>query len=417
MAEAHALTRSPRARRLLTNLLLSIVTVVATLAALEGLLRLSSRRPTINQAETRAQWIEPDPVLGWRKRPGVRVTYRQPEYTVEVATNSRGLRGPERPYEAPDTFRILALGDSFVEAHGVPFESTLTQRLEATLSRPACPVEVLNGGTQGYSTDQEYLFYLSEGVRYSPRVVVLFFYYNDVLYNARSTYFGMSKPRVTIEDGRLVPPSAPVSAAIASHSPASEAEPPHEEEAATPVLERSRLFVWARERLRRGAPRAYNSLAALGLWEPISVRTPFIEIKVYRRDKVIPEIEEGWEMTGHLLEALARDTEARGAAFLVAYVPARMEVHDADWELTRIKFGIDDERWDRRRVVTRLEEIARVAHFPLLDLTPALRKADGMLGGPYYRADLHWNARGHGVAAAEVEALLRRASWLPPCAR
>jgi hypothetical protein len=34
----------------------------------------------------------------------------------------------------------------------------------------------------------EYLFYVSEGVRYSPRVVLLFFYYNDVLYNDRDHF-------------------------------------------------------------------------------------------------------------------------------------------------------------------------------------------------------------------------------------
>ena len=402
-------------RRLAANVLLSILSVLATLAALEGLLRLS-RRPTVSEEETRGHWIEPDPLLGWRKRAGARATYRRPEYTVEVATNGHGLRDRDRSYDARGSYRILALGDSFVEAHGVPFESSVTQGLEKSLSRAGCPVEVLNGGTQGYSTDQEYLFYLEQGARYSPQVVVLFFYYNDIVYNARSMYFGMSKPRLTIREGRLVRPTESVAPARSRAVLADGGET--EEEVDKPFLESSLLFVTIRNRLRRGAPRAYNALSSLGLWPPISVRAPFIEIKVYRRDKVIPEIEEGWEMTGRLLESLARETEARGAAFLVAYVPARMEVHDADWELTRFKFGMDDERWDRRRVLSRLEEIGRAARFPVLDLTPALRKADrGMLGGPYYAGDLHWNARGHAVAAAEVEGFLRRASWLPPCAR
>jgi hypothetical protein len=418
VAEVRILTGSPRARRLLANLLLSMVSFLATLAALEGLLRLRARRPTINEAETRLQWIEPDPLLGWRKRAGGRATYRRPEYTVEVVANSQGLRDRERPYEARESFRILALGDSFVEAHGVPFESMVSQRLERSLSRSACPVEVINGGTQGYSTDQEYLFYLSEGARYAPRVVVLFFYYNDVLYNARAVYFGLPKPRLEIREGQLLP-SGPLPASAPRSLPTGEAlEPARNAGSDRSFLDGSLLVTWTRDRLRRGAPRAYNSLAALGLWQPIAVRTPFVEIKVYRREKVIPEIEQGWEMTGHLLESLAREAEARGAAFLVAYVPARMEVHDADWELTRIKFGMDDERWDRGRVLSRLEEIGRAARFPVLDLTPALRRADRrILGGPYYAGDLHWNARGHEVAAAEVEAFLRRSSWLPPCAR
>ena len=50
----------------------------------------------------------------------------------------------------------------------------------------------MNGGTAGYSTDQEMLFYETEGHRYQPRVVVLFFYYNDVVYNDRQEFFGRS---------------------------------------------------------------------------------------------------------------------------------------------------------------------------------------------------------------------------------
>lgn len=408
-------------RRHLANLILAVASGLVTLLVIEAALRLYQgwRRP-VSEAETRLQWIEHDPLLGWRKRPGARATYRRREYTNDVTTNSHGLRDKERAYDAPPrAFRILALGDSFVEAYGVPFGSTLTQVLEAGLSRSACPIEVLNGGTQGYSTDQEYLFYLSEGVRYSPRVVVLFFYYNDVLYNARSVFFGMPKPRFEVREGRLVPPSGPVPKPPRAPAPGTEAAEPAGAVQSAPagLLERSALLLWVRERLMGAAPRAYNSLAALGFWSPIPVTAPFVEIKVYRRHKVIPEIEEAWQMTGRLLEAMARDVEARGARFAVAYVPARMEVRDADWELTRLRFGLDDERWDRRRVLARLEEIGRTGRFPVLDLVPALRKADrGILGGPYYDVDLHWNARGHRVAAAELEAFLRREGWLPPCA-
>ena len=98
------------------------------------------------------------------------------EYTVEVAINSHGLRDPERGYETPaGTARILALGDSFVEGYSVSLPETATQVLESALGRAGCPAEVINGGTAGYSTDQELLFYETEGHRYKPRVVVLFF--------------------------------------------------------------------------------------------------------------------------------------------------------------------------------------------------------------------------------------------------
>jgi hypothetical protein len=92
-------------------------------------------------------------------------------------------------------------------------------------------------------------------------------------------------------------------------------------------------------------------------------------------------------------------------------------VNDRAWRLTRERDGMDDQGWDRGLVARRLEEIGRVLGLPVLDLTPALRRADrGLLGGPYYIYDGHWNARGHRVAAEEVERFLREQAWLLSCA-
>src|SRR5262249_20868380 len=155
--------------------------------------------------------MEYDPHMGWKHRPLARATYHRREYTTEVATNSHGLREVERAYVAPGRFRVLALGDSFVEGYTVPYEQTVTHVLETALTRPACPVDVLNAGTAAWSTDQEYLFYRDEGVRYRPQVVLLFFYYNDILSNTIANYFGSPKPLMARgADGRMVLTNDPV---------------------------------------------------------------------------------------------------------------------------------------------------------------------------------------------------------------
>jgi hypothetical protein len=322
--------------------------------------------------------------------------------------NGQGLRDRERRYAAaPGVFRVLALGDSFVEGYTVPLEDTVGQVLERDLTGPACPVEVINGGTSGWSTDQEYLFYVDEGARYAPRVVVLFFYYNDVLFNDRDNYFGRPKPLLVPGDGGLkvvnepVPPPRPRPAVTDEHGTREEG---------------SALMNAFRDRLRLGAPRVYDALAGLGLWSPLGGSEPGEEMRVYKAGPT-PRIDGAWASTGRILEALARETAARGARLLVAYVPNRMEVRDRDWELTRRAYAMDERGWDRGLPLRRLRAIGDSAGFPVVDLTPALRRADAsLLNRTYFTYDPHWTALGHRVAAAEVAQSLRGRGWAPACA-
>jgi len=404
-------------RPLLANLGLLAVSLALTLLALEAFARVALRgRGGGKERDEASSYMEWDAHRGWRHRAGARATYHRREYTTEVAINAHGLRDPERDYAAPPgTFRVLALGDSFVEGYTVPDAETVARVLERTIAAPGCPAEVLNAGHAAYSTDQEYLFHRDEGVKYHAQVVLLFFYYNDVLANTSSNYFGSPKPLLEKRDGRLVLTNDPV--------PRPPAPDPSASASAVPRPPRTLLgsvgLEWARDRLARGAPRAYNALARLRLWEPLGGDT--VEkgdsLRVFKRRRQ-PDVEEAWTRTGDIVEALAREAEANGSRFALVYVPSRMEVSDRDWELTRLSYGMQEGVWDRGLVAARVAEMGRLAGVPVLDLTPALRAASGGLGGePYLLYDGHWNARGHRAAGEAVAAFLRARGWLPACAR
>jgi hypothetical protein len=395
-----------RLRPALANLALAAAAVGCVLLVLEGALRVVRARQGAGKEDaTLDRYSEHDPVLGWRKRPGARATYNRREYRVEVVINRLGLRDPERALEAPGTFRILALGDSFLEGYSVPLEATVTQDLERSLAAPGCPVEVINGGTSAYSTDQEYLFYREEGHRYGAGVVALFFYYNDIYFNTVGSYFGSPKPRLSFKGPRPEPRREVQEPEPAEERPA-EPEPPPSGSA---------LLAFVRERLERGAPNAYSALAGMGIVDPIRVVPPRTELKVYKR-KPTTEIEKAWEATQRILEALRDETTSHGARLVVVYVPSRMEVSDRDWALTRIRYGLD-EKWDRGLVKERLAGITGPAGIPLLDLTPAMRGEEGLFSGPYYRYDGHWNAIGHRTAARELGRFLGVLGSLPACSR
>jgi lysophospholipase L1-like esterase len=387
---------------------LALASTLLVLGVLEVAARVARGRQGGGREEnTIALYTEHDPRLGWRKRPGARASYRRREYSVEIQVNGRGLRDRERRYEpSPGVFRVLALGDSFVEGYTVPLEDTVGQVLERDLAGPSCPVEVVNGGTSGWSTDQEYLFYIDEGSRYAPQVVVLFFYYNDVLFNDRDNYFGRPKPRLVLRETGLEVANEPVPGPRPRDNTLTRADQDEEGSA---------LVSFIRERLKRGAPRAHDALAALGLWPPLGGSEPGEEMRVYKTGPT-PRIDGAWASTGRILEALARDTATRNARLLVAYVPNRMEVRDRDWELTRRAYAMDDRGWDRGLVLRRLRAIADAGGFPVVDLTPALRRADAsLLERAYLTYDPHWTALGHRVAAAEVSRFLRERGWVPGC--
>jgi hypothetical protein len=402
-----------RRRQLLLNLGLAAGSVFVCLLALEAFARVALSGGGGKERDEASQYMEHDPHRGWRHRPGARATYRRREYTTEVAINARGLRGADRGYAAPPgTLRVLALGDSFVEGYTVPEDQTVTQALEASLHASSCPAEVLNAGHAAYSTDQEYLFYRDEGVKYSPQVVLVFFYYNDILSNTIANYFGSPKPLLEAqgETMRLTNEPVPRPAPPDPRQAGARAQPR--------TLKGSVALEWLRDRLARGAPRAYNTLAALRLWEKLGGDTveKGDQLRVYKRRRQ-PEIEAAWTQTAAILQALAREARGHGAHFAVVYVPSRMEVSDRDWELTKLSHGLDDSVWDRGLVARRVQDIGREGGFPVLDLTPALRQATGPLGGePYLLYDGHWNARGHGAAAGAVASFLHSERWVPACA-
>jgi hypothetical protein len=378
------------------NLALLGAAVLGTLGALEVAARVFYRAPGAKR--TRSQYLKYDPLLGWRKTPGARVLFEEPEYRVEVAINSQGLRGPERTREpAPGTTRVLALGDSFVEGYSVAEERTVSAQLERGLREGGCPAEVMNGGTSAYSTDQEYLFYESVGASYHPSVVVLFFYYNDIVYNALQSESGTPKPILVLRDGELKVYKTPVDRPKKGPRGAS---------AEAPRGLHSALVDWVSDRLWYGAPELYDRLARLGLWEPRTRSGPPLELRVYERTDN-ERVEAGWEATAMILAALARHVADGGGRLLVAYIPSRMEVDDGAWAASRYAYPLSGSLWDRKLVIERLTGLGRKDGYPVLDLSGRLR------GGDYFPRDGHWNPSGHARAADTVRLFLAREAWLP----
>ena len=151
---------------------------------------------------------EPDPVLGARLIPGERGWWTQEdrEFVVPVQINRArpARRRARRMPKPPDVFRMLVLGDSFVEAMHVPLEVTFPRVLEQQLNGNAkgARIEVMSAGVSGYGTASELLYFEREGKRYQPDLVVLAFYPGNDVKNNSPTLEDKLKPVYTA-DGAL----------------------------------------------------------------------------------------------------------------------------------------------------------------------------------------------------------------------
>jgi len=109
---------------------------------------------------------------------------------VPVHINSLGFRDP-RDYplaKQSNTFRIVFLGDSVTFGHGSVYEHTYPYLLEQELKgwRPDVDWQVWNLGVPGYNTSQELEHLREIGPVFSPDLVIVGFFENDLVDNRPS---------------------------------------------------------------------------------------------------------------------------------------------------------------------------------------------------------------------------------------
>ena len=118
------------------------------------------------------------------------------DYSLRQRANSLGFLDREPPgAKEPGTIRILALGDSFVEAQQVPIADKFHVLLEGMLAKrfPGRRFETAALGRSGAGTSAELAYYETYGRAFRPDIVVVVFVHNDFADNSpllESIYYG-----------------------------------------------------------------------------------------------------------------------------------------------------------------------------------------------------------------------------------
>ena len=344
----------------------------------------------------------PHETRGWALEPDASSFQRTRDYGVLVRTNALGMRDrPHDPLPAPGTFRIVVLGDSFMEAYQVPLEQSLPYLLQERLASRG--VEVLNLGVGGYGTAQALLALQEDGIRYRPGLVVLAFYAgNDVQNNSyliEAALHGEDEPTTF---SRPYARASSLDAELEWRPPDRTRLEPHarrwreRRHSSLDALRRALQPAMVVNLVEQATGRLWSRLRGRETYDPqLLLGWPFL------REVSDPHAarlwDEAWTATRRLLLEIDRAARAAGARFAVLVVPTQFQV-DAR-ALAALRAAYPDLELDPLRINRELDRFGAEAGIPLVDPTPALAREDGA-GRPMYYAleDHHWNAAGQALA-------------------
>jgi hypothetical protein len=169
----------------LKNVFLGLATLAVTVVILYGVCEVAVRLVVDNGMNFNIEMWKyardvkqrsADPLIGHEHRADAHAFLMG----VDVATNAEGHRDREIPVaRQPGVGRIVMLGDSFIEGWGVPFEDTISKRLEKLFDKAGEKVEVMNTGVGNYNTIMEVEAFLTHDAKFKPDMVVLNWTFND----------------------------------------------------------------------------------------------------------------------------------------------------------------------------------------------------------------------------------------------
>jgi hypothetical protein len=327
-----------------------------------------------------------------------------PEAKVQVTYNSRGFRDVEHSFEnRHGAFRILVLGDSFMEAYSVELNDAFHKRIEQFLVKKGINVEVINLGVGGYGTLQEYLVFHQVGQLYKPNLVLLALHIgNDVSDNSIEL-----ESKLRICDPMRVVSRPYLDLAVST------------DWRVTMVDYKGAQARYAAAKLRHNSflGNIVNKSALLQTLSKIikSIVSRPEQSKECQNDygerylafygmyycQEPPEYTKAWDITKRILARLKHDSKAMGSELVVFTVPGLYEVN-----IDVMKKIIEDAPnnaticMEKPPAYERLKTILEELDIEYVDLLPEFRDVTQNSKINLFRpSDTHWNPEGHALAA------------------
>ncbi|MBI1880205.1 MAG: SGNH/GDSL hydrolase family protein [Chloroflexi bacterium] len=344
-----------------------------------------------------------DRLLGWRGKPNTSTEINTEGYIHEFVRNSAGMHDQEHQREKPEgVFRILVIGDSFVEARQVAKSQTSSSILETALNSDDSNLryEVISAGASAWGPAQELMYFRSEGKFFSPDLVLGFWYpandLLDVLPDHRMTFAGTNcyAPYFAICNEAFDPEpwfSSPgISPALNNCSPIKKlaANALHQ------LYLHSRLYQHLEPLLAGYQPRIRYNFN----FSPWLEGTPD------------PILDYAYTVTDHIYAELNDETARIGGKVALVVVPVKEAIYyEADGSARQqLEVQYPSLKDSNPRLPNqRLSSLMAARSIPVFDLQPSfaahLKGGGGVLYGD---VDSHWNVPGNQLAGQLI------AQWL-----
>lgn len=380
-------------RRIVVNLAALCIGTLVALATAEVLARILHPLSTVEYLM--------DPEVGPILAPNQKSRLVSEDYDVTVATNSAGFHDVEHALaKSHGVYRILVLGDSYIEGLQVPIEQNFVRQLERMVGDwiTEKQVEVINLGVSGSGPAQYYRILEKKGLIYRPDLVLMaVFPDNDFRDSYRSLSGAVFKPHYALGKDEHLEYLAPQVSGLGA--------------SLRPFLRRSAFLHLVRQGIASLPVEGW--LGNVGVLAPAGAKSQGVrpasipeDWYVYVADPPEPWAD-AYRVTLRMIKESKELAERHGAKFLVMLIASTPMV-EARWEeALRGYAGTESITWDFARPSQAIDKLGKESGFEVINLLQPFRQDFLETGQSHaWPHDGHWNERGHRLAAEVVNAYL-----------
>ena len=357
-------------RKYLTNILIIFISIIIGLVMIEVLLRIFLPQ-NLNISQIDEERV-------YKHEPNIESVLKRQEFLTHVKINSLGLRDREYAFQKPaNTERIAVVGDSFVFGYGVELNETFVKLLENKLNKQSNKTfEVMNFGTSAYGTEQEYLTIKNDVVLYSPDVIILVFFSNDLKDNMKFNLFSVKNNTLIQNPPQKITAILKIRNFISWHSHL------------YALIYRS---VIDNQNLR-------NLLIKAKLLNP-PYKEPSTDFdSLIYQNSYNADFEYSMNKTILLLNKIKETSNNHNLRFILLLAPSKEQVDDTEMKKYISKMNINTSELNATLVQDTIKISLRKSNITIWDLSEQFME-NSINNTFYYDTDPHWNKKGHELAA------------------